>query len=100
VEKFGIRHDVDFQLEILQLLGRLYKADAEEAARLRKLILDSVTGDAELLSKAKLIEKFIEDPPPLGSEAEIRDSFEAFWEKERVAIFDPLSPRKISMPTS
>ncbi len=102
VEKASILHDVDFELEllhrdiinvqyILQLLARLYNADAEEAPKLRKLILDSVTGDVELRSKAKLIEKFIEDNlPQLGSEAEIPDSFEAFWEKERVAAFDQL----------
>jgi type I restriction enzyme R subunit len=102
VEKASILNDVDFELElihrdvinvqyILQLLARLYSADAEEAPKLRKLILDSVTGDLELRSKAKLIEKFIEDNlPQLGSEAEIPDSFEAFWEKERVAAFDQL----------
>jgi len=102
VEKASILNDVDFELEllhrdiinvqyILQLLARLYNADAEEAPKLRKLILDSVTGDVELRSKAKLIEKFIEDNlPQLGSEAEIPDNFEAFWEKERVAAFDQL----------
>ncbi len=102
VQKASILNDVDFELEllqrdiinvqyILQLLARLYNADTEEAPKLRKLILDSVTGDVELRSKAKLIEKFIEDNlPQLGSEAEIPDSFEAFWEKERVAAFDQL----------
>ncbi|MBE2283972.1 MAG: type I restriction endonuclease subunit R [Prosthecobacter sp.] len=102
VQKASILNDVDFELElihrdvinvqyILQLLARLYSADAEEAPKLRKLILDSVTGDIELRSKAKLIEKFIEDNlPNVGSEAEIPDSFEAFWEKERVAAFDQL----------
>jgi type I restriction enzyme R subunit len=102
VEKASILNDVDFELElihrdvinvqyILQLLARLYNADTEEAPKLRKLILDSVTGDVELRSKAKLIEKFIEDNlPKVGSEAEIPDSFEAFWEKERVAAFDQL----------
>jgi type I restriction enzyme R subunit len=102
VEKASILNDVDFELEllqrdiinvqyILQLLARLYSADAEEAPKLRKLILDSVTGDLELRSKAMLIEKFIEDNlPKVGSEAEIPDSFEAFWEKERVAAFDQL----------
>lgn len=102
VEKASILNDVDFELEllhrdiinvqyILQLLARLYNADAEEAPKLRKLILDSVTGDVELRSKAKLIEKFIEDNlPKVSSEAEIPDNFEAFWEKERVAAFDQL----------
>ena len=102
VQKACILNDVDFELElirrdvinvqyILQLLARLYSADAEEAPKLRKLILDSVTGDLELRSKAMLIEKFIEDNlPQVGSEAQIPDSFEAFWEKERVAAFDQL----------
>ncbi len=101
-DKVSILNDVDFELElihrdvinvqfILQLLARLYSADAEEAPKLRKLILDSVTGDLEMRSKAKLIEKFIEDNlPSVGSEAEITDSFEAFWEKERVRAFDQL----------
>lgn len=102
VEKASILNDVDFELElihkdiinvqyILTLLAKLYGADATEAVGIRKLILDSVAGDIELRSKAKLIEKFIEDNlPQVGSAAEIPDNFETFWEKERVRAFDQL----------
>ncbi len=101
-EKASILNDVDFELElmhrdvinvqyILKLLAKLYGADDAEAAQIRKLILDSVAGDIELRSKKELIEKFIEDNlPTVKSAAEIPDSFEAFWEKERVAAFDRL----------
>jgi type I restriction enzyme R subunit len=50
-----------------------------------------VTGDLELRSKAKLIEKFIEvNQPEVGSEAEIPDGFDAFWQKQRVRAIDQL----------
>ena len=102
VEKASILNDVDFELElihkdiinvqyILQLLAKLYSADAAEAPAIRKLILDNVAGDIELRSKRDLIEKFIEDNlPKVESAAEIPDCFEAFWEKERIAAFDQL----------
>jgi type I restriction enzyme R subunit len=101
-EKASILADVDFELElihrdvinvqyILTLLARLYDADEAEQTGIRKLILDSVAGDIELRSKRELIEKFIEQNlPKLDSSAEIPDSFEDFWEKERVAAFDRL----------
>lgn len=76
---------------ILSLLARLYDADEAEQAGIRKLILDGVAGDIEFRSKRKLIEKFIDSNlPKLDSSAEIPDSFEDFWEKERVAAFDKL----------
>jgi type I restriction enzyme R subunit len=101
-EKASILADVDFELElihrdvinvqyILTLLARLYDADEKEQAGIRKLILDSVAGDIELRSKRELIQKFIDSNlPKLDSSAEIPDSFEDFWEKERVAAFDKL----------
>ncbi len=101
-EKASILADVDFELDlihrdvinvqyILTLLARLYDADEKEQAGIRKLILDSVAGDQELRSKRELIEKFIEQNlPKLHSSAEIPDSFEDFWEKERAAAFDKL----------
>lgn len=101
-EKASILEDVDFELElihrdvinvqyILTLLASLYDADEKEQAGIRKLILDCVAGDIELRSKRELIEKFIESNlPKLDSSAEIPDSFEEFWEKERVAAFDRL----------
>jgi len=101
-EKASILADVDFELElihrdvinvqyILTLLARLYDADEKEQANIRKLILDSVAGDLELRSKRELIEKFIDSNlPKLDTSAEIPDSFEDFWEKERAAAFDQL----------
>ncbi|MDB6024133.1 MAG: hsdR [Verrucomicrobiales bacterium] len=101
-EKASILEDVDFELElihrdvinvqyILTLLARLYGAEPEEQAALRKLILDTVAGDLELRSKKELIEKFIkENLPNAESAAEIPECFEDFWEKERVAAFEQL----------
>jgi type I restriction enzyme, R subunit len=101
-EKASILNDVDFELElihrdvinvqyILALLAKLYDAAPEEAQGIRKLILDSVAGDIELRSKKELIEKFIEQNlPKVESSAEIPDTFETFWETERVAAFDQL----------
>ena len=101
-EKASILDDVDFELElihrdvinvqyILTLLASLYDADEADAPGIRKLILDSVAGDIELRSKKELIEKFIEQNlPKVGAAAEIPESFETFWEVERVAAFDQL----------
>lgn len=101
-EKASILEDVDFELElihrdvinvqyILTLLAQLYDADAPEQPRLRKLILDSVAGEIELRNKRELIEKFIDSTlPKLDSAAEIPDSFEGFWERERVSAFEKL----------
>ena len=101
-EKASILEDVDFELEllhrdvinvqyILTLLARLYDAEEEEQLKLRKFILDSVAGDIELRSKQALIQKFIDrELPGLGSAAEIPDSFEAYWEQERLSAFDKL----------
>jgi len=101
-DKASILDDVDFELElihrdvinvqyILTLLAKLYDADEKEQARLRKVILDSVSGDPELRSKKELIEKFIEQNlPNAATAAEIPECFEGFWEKERVEAFDRL----------
>ena len=101
-EQASILEDVDFELElihkdvinvqyILTLLARLYDADESEEHSLRKLILDSVAGDIELRSKRELIQKFIDNNlPGLGNAAEIPDSFEEFWEQERLSAFEAL----------
>jgi len=101
-EKDSILDDIDFEIELLQrdvinvqyilsLLASVYDAEDEEAASLKKSLLDAVAGDIELRNKRELIEKFIEDNlPSLGSAAEIPDSFEEFWEQERVSAFDRL----------
>ena len=102
-EKVSILEDVDFELElihrdvinvqyILTLLAQLYDADESEGQNLRKLVLDSVAGEIELRSKRELIEKFIDSTMPnITSAAEIPDSFEDFWEQERLLAFDSLS---------
>jgi type I restriction enzyme, R subunit len=101
-EKASILEDVDFELElihrdiinvqyVLTLLAKLYDAEESEQQQIRKQILDGLAGDIELRSKRELIEKFIEQNlPKLQSAAEIPDSFEDFWEKERIAAFDQL----------
>ena len=101
-EKVSILDDVDFELElihrdvinvqyILTLLASLYDADVKDQSQIRKLILDSVAGDIELRTKRELIQKFIDSTMPhLGSAAEIPDSFEDFWEQERLTAFDQL----------
>ncbi len=101
-EKASILEDVDFELElihrdvinvnyILVLLANLYEAGDADAAKLRKLILDTVGGELELRSKRELIAKFIDQNlPNIDDASEIPDSFEAFWEQERLAAFEQL----------
>lgn len=101
-EKASILEDVDFELElihrdvinvqyILTLLARLYGANAAEVPQIRKLILDTVASDIELRSKRELIEQFMEhNLPKIKNAAEIPESFENFWENERLAAFDQL----------
>jgi len=101
-DKASILEDVDFELElihrdvinvqyILGLLAQLYDAGEAEQQKLRKLILDTVAGEVELRSKRELIAEFIDSTlPGLGSSAEIPDSFEEFWEQERISAFEAL----------
>jgi len=101
-EQTSILDDVDFELElihrdvinvqyILTLLAQLYDADCDEQPKIRNLILDSVAGEIELRSKRELIQKFIDSNlPNLDSAAEIPDSFENFWEQERLSAFEKL----------
>ena len=101
-EKNSILEDVDFELEllhrdvinvqyILSLLARLYDAEESEEQAIRSSLLDTVAGDIELRNKRELIQKFIDSNlPGLGSSAEIPESFEAFWEQERVSAFEKL----------
>jgi type I restriction enzyme R subunit len=76
---------------ILALLAQLYDAGEPDRQTMRNFILDSVAGTIELRSKRELIEKFIESTlPDLTSSAEIPDSFEDFWEQERISAFERL----------
>ena len=101
-EKPSILEDVDFTLElihkdvinvqyILGLLASLYGSTEAEAPKIRKQILDSVSSSLELRSKRELIERFIEENmPKIRNVAEIPETFEQFWEKERAEAFDRL----------
>ena len=101
-EQASILDDVDFELElihrdvinvqyILTLLAKLYDAEETEQRKIKDLILDTVAGDIELRSKRELIQKFIDSTlPDIKSAAEIPDSFEDYWEQERVSAFDAL----------
>ena len=101
-EQASILDDVDFELElihrdvinvqyILTLLAKLYDAEETEQRKIKDLILDTVAGDMELRSKRELIQKFIDSTlPDIKSAAEIPDSFEDYWEQERVSAFDAL----------
>jgi len=109
-EAVSILDDVDFELElmhtnvinvqyILTLLAQLYDAEIPEAPTLRQRVLDTVAGDVELRSKRELIQKFIDSTlPGLGSSAEIPDSFEEFWEKERLSAFELLCKEEVLDP--
>lgn len=102
LEKPSILEDVDFSLElihrdvvnvqyILTLLASLYGSHIDEAPKVRKAILDSVASSIELRSKRELIEKFIEENlPKIEHVTEIPETFEQFWEIERLAAFDRL----------
>ena len=101
-EKASILDDIDFELELIQrdvinvqyiltLLAQLYDAGAADQPQIRNLILDSIAGDLELRSKRELIQKFIDSTlPGLSSAAEIPDSFEDYWEQERLSAFEQL----------
>lgn len=101
-EQASILDDVDFELElihrdvidvnyILTLLARLYDAGEAEQAKLRSLVLETVSGDIELRNKRELIEKFIDSEMlKAGNASEIPECFEAFWEQERLSAFKQL----------
>ncbi len=98
-EKVSILDDVDFELElihrdeinvsyIIELLGKLTSASAEERESQRKAILDLISGDAELRSKRELIEKFIvENMPNIKKGDDVGEAFGEFWNSEKRAAF-------------
>jgi type I restriction enzyme R subunit len=98
-EKVSILDDVDFELElihsdvinvtyILQLLASLKDVKQSEKAAKKKEIVDALTGEANLRSKRKLIEKFIEDNLPEIEDSEtIPQEFEKFWSEEQQKAF-------------
>ncbi len=94
-EKVSILEDVDFELElihrdeinvayIMKLLAKLKEQDEDTAAKQRKAILDLVAGEAQLRSKRKLIEKFIEENLPKVENADaVAEAFSEYWNEER-----------------
>ena len=99
-EKVSILEDVDFELEllhrdeinvayILQLLSQLVDVDKKTYAKKRKQISDILSGDINLRSKKELIEKFIDETLfNLDSSNEIGDSFDTFWDEEKMKSFN------------
>jgi type I restriction enzyme R subunit len=99
-EKVSILDDVDFELElihrdeinvtyILKLLAGLKDVTDSEKDSKKKEIVDALTGEANLRSKRKLIEKFIEDNLPEIEDSEtIPQEFEKFWSEEQHKAFE------------
>ncbi len=95
-EKDSILEDVDFEVElihkdeinvayILRLLAKFKGSEQKEKEKLKKQIIDMLTGEVELRSKRKLIEKFIEEHLPLISDSDrIEDEFEKYWKDQQV----------------
>lgn len=95
-QKTSILDDIDFELElihrdtvnlayILKLLAKLKQAKASERERQKKAIIDLLSGEVELRSKRKLIEKFIEENLPKIYDADnIQDEFEKYWQEQKV----------------
>ena len=101
-EKVSILDDVDFELEllhrdeinvayILALLGKIVDQTPEEKKKQQKAILDLVSGEADLRSKRKLIEQFINENMIEGSPSEdIESDFTNFWDNEKSKAFETL----------
>lgn len=103
LEKVSILNDIDFELElihrdeinvayILRLLAELKNAPIKEQAARKKVILDMLSGEAELRSKRELIEQFIEkNLPQIDDSADIPDAFNVFWDEEQKRAFAELT---------
>lgn len=102
-EKVSILNDIDFELElihrddinvtyILKLLGQLKDIEPKEHEAKKKNILDMLSGDVEMRSKKKLIEKFIEENmPKIASGGDVEAEFKRFWEAQDQAYLHQLS---------
>ena len=101
-EKVSIINDIDFELElihrdeinvsyILNLLSNLKNSPVDEHDKEKKKILEVISGQSDLRSKRKLIEKFIdENLPRIDDSDNIPEEFEKFWDKERKIYLDNL----------
>ncbi|HEY9017662.1 type I restriction endonuclease subunit R [Thiomicrospira sp.] len=102
-EKVSILNDIDFELElihrdeinvtyILKLLGQLKDTEPKEHEAKKKGILDMLSGNVEMRSKKKLIEKFIEENlPQIQSGGDIEAEFKRFWDEQDQAYLLRLS---------
>lgn len=98
-EKTSVLNEVDFELElihrddinvayILALLAKLTAATPEEKERKKKDLLDMVSGEANLRSKRKLIEKFINENLPLIQTDDIEEEYNNFMDAEKQKAFN------------
>lgn len=103
-EKVSILNDIDFELElihrdeinvayILKLLAKLKNSvTIDEQEKVRKNIIDTITGDTELRSKRELIEKFINEHLPIIEDSDdIPDEFAQFITVEKLKAIKSLS---------
>lgn len=102
VEKVSILEDVDFELElihrdevnvtyILKLLAALKDTTKADKERKQKEIVDLLTGEANLRSKRKLIEKFILENLPIIEDTDtIPEEFDKYWNEEQQKAFNQL----------
>ena len=101
-EKVSIINDIDFELElihrdeinvsyILNLLSNLKNSPVDEHDKEKKKILEVISGQSDLRSKRKLIEKFIdENLPRIDDSDNIPEEFEKVCDKERKIYLDNL----------
>jgi type I restriction enzyme R subunit len=102
-EKVSILNDIDFELElihrdeinvtyILGLLKRMQAGSEEQKEKQIKSITDLLSGETQLRSKRKLIEKFIRQTLPLIEDPEeISNEFDKFIEEERKLAIQEIS---------
>jgi len=101
-EKVSILDDVDFELElihrdeinvayILQLLARIKESTPDAQEKIRKSVVDLLSGQPQLRTKKELIEKFIsENLPNVSGINAITDEFDTFWNKQRINAFNKM----------
>lgn len=101
-QKESILDDIDFEIELIQrdeinvsyilrLLADLMNSKDKDKDKKRQVIVDMLSGEVQLQSKKKLIEKFIEwHLPKIKDTSKIPDAFAHFWNLEKQSAFDAL----------
>lgn len=102
-ESVSILDEIDFELElihrdeinvayIMRLLAKLKDAKPQDKLKQEKQIIDLITGESELRSKRKLIEKFIQNNlPKINDGNAIEDEFKTYWQEETKKALQELS---------